>query len=93
MSIRQRAARVRVQGDSKPKSDGGHYKRSEVTMLLYSLSSLDIQVLDLFIDTWDFANPRCVHCDLFCASLGLALLDGRFVSVATSTYLTRVTWR
>lgn len=93
MSVRQRAARVRVQGDSKPKGAGGHYKLSEVKKkATVNPVQRDIQVLDFIIETREFANPRCVHCDLFCASLGLALLDGRSVSVATSTLLTRVTW-
>lgn len=94
MSIRQRAARARVQGDSKPESVArDHSKGSEVSKLLYSLSSLDIEVLDSFIDTLDFANPRRVPCDLCRGSLSRALLDGCFVSVTASTLLTRATWR
>jgi len=94
MSIRQRATRAPVQGDSKSESVAGdHSKPSEVSKLLYSLSSLDIKVLDLFIDTPDFVNPRCVPCDLCRGPLSLALLVGYFDSVTTSTLLTRVTWR
>jgi len=94
MSIRQRATKAPVQGDSKSESVAGdHSKRSEVPKPLYSLSSLDIKVLDLFIDTPDFANPRCVPCDLCRGPLSLALLVGYFDSVTTSTLLTRATWR
>lgn len=91
MSLRQRATRARLEDDSKPESvAGGHSKRSKVTKLLYPSPA---SIFNLFLDTPEFANPRCVHCALCCSSLSLALLDRYFVSVTTSTHITRASWR